>query len=228
MDREKLKEERRAKKELEKAEVGIIDVSHDKLSEISHTVYLYFAAYNPEKIDKIPKIMAKYRGREDELINDLFEKYGPIPGSQENNQATVNGTSNNENVNNNNIESSNDTYVVNNSNGKSGDNLITDSIFNNNVNVDQNASNEDIVKPNDDNLGQNSDAPKPNDDTVKQNDDITKPNDDNLDQNSDAPKLNDDTVKQNDDISKANDDSLQQQNNNANLADPQNSEPNSE
>ena len=175
LDREKLKEERKAKREIEKAEVGIIEVPADKLSEISHTVYLYFAAYNPEKIDKIPKILAKYRGREDELINDLFEKYGPLPGSQENNLVSVEnvvsaGNEYDEKDTNDKSEAISQTVVTDNLNEENEVNLATESSSSNPVEADQNSSNEDVAKQNDAVSQANDNDSPQNDDTSKQRD----------------------------------------------------------
>ena len=44
-------------------------------SEMEEKVFAFYRQYNPTKLDSVPAILAKYKGRESELLNKLKKQY---------------------------------------------------------------------------------------------------------------------------------------------------------
>ena len=82
--KQQLKKERKAKKLAEQIEVGLTPREGDSVhfsakrdsNWLTSKLTDYFERHNPEKIDKIPKLLHKYYGRETELARELADKYG--------------------------------------------------------------------------------------------------------------------------------------------------------
>ncbi|KAG1690518.1 hypothetical protein DVH05_028022 [Phytophthora capsici] len=43
----------------------------------------FYQKYNPEKLDDVPQVLAKYKGKESKLFDALVKKYGPEPGDSD-------------------------------------------------------------------------------------------------------------------------------------------------
>lgn len=43
----------------------------------------FYKRYNPEKLDEVDTVLAKYKGKEAQLFNALVKKYGPEPGDSD-------------------------------------------------------------------------------------------------------------------------------------------------
>ena len=56
--------------------------SEDK--DYSALVTAYYSAHNPDKIKNIPKLLEKYKGKEETLLASLKEKYEPVVVSSAN------------------------------------------------------------------------------------------------------------------------------------------------
>ncbi|KAL4111259.1 hypothetical protein PRIC1_002940 [Phytophthora ramorum] len=48
----------------------------------------FYQKYNPEKVDDVPTVLAKYKGKESKLFDALVKKYGPEPGDSDDEEET--------------------------------------------------------------------------------------------------------------------------------------------
>lgn len=74
---------RKQKKDKERSDVGIIG---DPELSLEDKLLAYFTAYDTTKIRKIPKLIQKYYGREEELLNSVLQKYGVLPYNEDGGQ----------------------------------------------------------------------------------------------------------------------------------------------
>lgn len=70
--------DKKSKKKAEKAATpdAIMDFNLKRL-------LAFYRRYNPEKVDDVPTVLAKYKGKEAQLFDALVKKYGPEPGDSD-------------------------------------------------------------------------------------------------------------------------------------------------
>ncbi|KAL3663184.1 hypothetical protein V7S43_011594 [Phytophthora oleae] len=63
------------------------DTSAVEAEQANHFDYqrllAFYQKYNPEKVDDVPQVLAKYKGKESKLFDALVKKYGPEPGDSD-------------------------------------------------------------------------------------------------------------------------------------------------
>ena len=67
---------------------GRVKVSSESSSEVSVAEYVedFYTRYNPSKLDDVPYILEKYKGKESELLVKLENQYSRSMGGGQNNE----------------------------------------------------------------------------------------------------------------------------------------------
>uniref|UniRef100_A0AAV1TTL6 SUI1 domain-containing protein n=1 Tax=Peronospora matthiolae TaxID=2874970 RepID=A0AAV1TTL6_9STRA len=70
---------------LDLSEPAVSDSSQSNESSVytSQRLLAFYQRYNPEKVDDVPQVLAKYKDKESQLFDALVKKYGPEPGDSD-------------------------------------------------------------------------------------------------------------------------------------------------